>query len=215
MLSAPEIKPIVTDTGLFVAIVGPSGVGKGTIMNLFKQRFADAVYVLSNTTRAIRDGEKEGEQYFFVSVEEFEKGLQEGKYLEYAQVHQKDYYGVLREPVEKALKEGKIVIRELDIQGVDLIKKTIADGALLTIFIKPENMACLRQHIVQRGKITEEELLRRLESAEHELKRASECDYTVTNYEGRVEQAYLDIEGIILSKAKSRGVILQSASSRF
>lgn len=215
MLSVPEIKPIVTNTGLFVAIVGPSGVGKGTIMNLFKQRFKDAVYVLSSTTREKRDGEKDGDQYFFVSVEEFEKGLEEGKYLEYAQVHQKDYYGVLREPVEKALKEGKIVIRELDIQGVDLIKKTIADGALLTIFIKPEDMSCLRQHIVQRGKVSEEELDRRLESAAHELKRAGECDYTVTNYEGRVEQTYLDIEGIILSKAKARGVVLQSASSRF
>ena len=76
-------------------------------------------------------------------------------------------------------------------------------------------MAFLREHIMQRGKVAEEELTRRLESAEDELKRAGECDYTITNYEGRIEQAYLDIEGIIMSKAKVRGVVLQSASSRF
>lgn len=213
MLEAPKIVPLNVQTGLFVAIAGPSGVGKGTVVDIFKEKFKEAVFVLSHTTRAKRDGEVDGDQYHFVSKEEFEKGITEGKFLEWAQVHQKDYYGVLREPVEKALKDGKIIIRELDVQGVRQAKQTIADGALLTVFIKPEDISNLRTHIEQRGEIPPEEMERRLASAQEELKQTGEYDYVVTNYEGRVLQCYLEIESIIKSKAKARGVILSEEKS--
>lgn len=194
--------------GLFVVISGPSGVGKGTIIELLKKRITNAVFVLSHTTREKRPGEKDGEVYHFVTVDEFKNGIEEGKFLEWAQVHQKDYYGTMREMVEKGLDEGRLVIREVDIQGAKSIKALIPKEQLLMIFIQPENIGVLRSRIEHRGKLPEEEIQRRMHSAELELAEASHFDYRVTNYDGQVERCYMDVEGIIRSRAESRGIHL-------
>jgi guanylate kinase len=194
--------------GLFVVISGPSGVGKGTIIELLKKRITNAVFVLSHTTRAKRPGEKDGEVYHFVSVDEFKKGIEEGKFLEWAQVHEKDYYGTMKEMVEKGLAEGRLVIREVDIQGAKSIKEIIPKDQLLMIFIKPENLTLLRARIEHRGKLPEEEMQRRMHSAELEIAEAKHFNYQITNYEGQVERCYMDVEGIIRSQAENRGIHL-------
>jgi guanylate kinase len=194
--------------GLFIVISGPSGVGKGTIINLLKERMPQAVFVLSHTTREMRPGEKDGEQYHFVSVEQFRKDIEEGKFLEYAQVHQKDYYGTMREMVEKGLDQGQLVIREVDIQGAKSIKELIPKDQLILIFIQPENINLLRARIQHRSELPEEELKRRLHSAELELAEAGHFDYRITNYEGQIERCYMEVEGIIKSRAEQKGIYL-------
>lgn len=192
--------------GLFVAIAGPSGVGKGTIVDLLRKRVPGLQFVLSMTTREIRPGEQDGVQYHFVGKEEFEKRIAAGEFLEYAQVHQKDYYGILKAPVEEALRSGKVVVREVDVQGMESLLKIIPRDQLLTIFILPENMNVLRQRIEKRGVMPEEEMKRRMESEEKELAEAKRFDYRLTNYEGRVEACYLDVEGVIFSRAQQMGL---------
>jgi guanylate kinase len=193
--------------GLFVAICGPSGVGKGTVLKMLKQRFNEALYVLSHTTRSMRPGEKEGEVYFFISKEEFEKGIEEERFLEWAQVHKKDYYGILKEPVLKGLEKGKVVIREVDLQGVRSIKKVFEPEDLLTIMILPENLQVLRERIAARGKLPDEEVERRLESAKVEIAAATEMDYRVYNIEGKIEECYEEVKNIIDKEAKKRSIM--------
>lgn len=191
--------------GVFVAISGPSGVGKGTIMNLLRERLKNAVFVLSHTTRRMRAGEEDGVQYHFVSKEEFERGIAAGEFLEYAQVHQKDYYGILKKPVETALNSGKLVLREVDVQGAENIRKTIPKEQLLTIFIKPPSMDLLREHIEKRGHLSEEEIARRMVSAEKEMQEAQLFDYRVVNPEGEIETCYREIEAIIQGRVEKAG----------
>jgi len=195
------------DKGLFIVIAGPSGVGKGTIVNLLKENMPNAVFALSHTTRAPRPGEVEGEQYFFVSEEEFKKGIDEGKFLEWARVHHGAYYGTLKEPVMKWLDAGKICIREVDLQGARLVKKALPHEELLTIFIKPENINQLRARIAHRGELAEEEITRRLESAQVELAAADEFDYRVTNSDSQTLKCFMEVSSIIKSRAESKGLL--------
>lgn len=202
-----NIVNITMNKGLFIAISGPSGVGKGTIMDLLRKRLKNAVFVISHTTREKRPDEQDGVQYHFVTKEEFERGIAEGKFLEYAQVHQKDYYGILKEPVEKALNSGEVVFREVDVQGAESIRKAIPKDQLLTIFIKPPTMAMLRAHIEKRSKLPEEEIERRMASAAKEMESAHLFDYQIVNPEGQIETCYMEVESIIQSRVEGRGLL--------
>lgn len=197
---------IEINNGLFVLIIGPSGVGKGTIVNLLKDRLEQAVFVKSMTTRMIRPGEKNGDQYFFVSKEEFEEGIKRGNFLEWAMVHQKDYYGILLEPVLKALRQNKLVIREVDVQGFEQITRRLPKKVFLTIFIEPESIEILKQRIEHRGHLQPEELERRLESVKNELKMADKCDFRVINYQDKLEQCFQEVIEIISQNAVQRGI---------
>ncbi len=199
--------------GLLVTISGPSGSGKGTIINLLKERLKDLTFVLSVTTREPRPGEKDGEVYHFVSKEEFEKMIENKELLEYAQVHNKEYYGVLKKPVEDALGKGKVVVREVDVQGIDSIRKIIPRENLMTIFLKPESINILKTRILRRSELPEEEVDRRIESAKQELLLAPQFDYQFVNYEDRVESCYLDVEGVIYSRVEAMGLLVDMKRS--
>lgn len=198
----------MTQKGLFIGLSGPSGVGKGTIIQMLKKSLPQVQYVLSHTTRAIRKGEKDGEQYHFVSEDEFKKGIDAGDFIEWAQVHAQSYYGILKAPVEKALAEGKVIVREVDVQGARLIRKALPKDQTLMIFLKPESMAFLKAHIDGRSDLPADEVARRLASAEVEMAAAGEFDYQIINYEGRPMACFLDVEGIIRSRIESMGIIL-------
>lgn len=189
--------------GLLVAISGPSGSGKGTIIDLLRERLKVLTFVLSVTTRAPRPGEKDGEVYNFVSKAEFEKKIENGEFLEYAQVHDKEYYGVLRKPVEEALERGEVVVREMDVQGIESVKKIIPAKNLLTIFLKPENLNVLRSRIMKRSDLPEEEIERRMESAKKEMLLAPKFNYQFINYDDRIEHCYFDVEGAIFSRVEA------------
>lgn len=183
--------------GILVIVSGPSGVGKGTVIRALKKDYPQFEYPISHTTREIRPGEKDGEVYHFITRDEFERGIADGEFLEWANVHGLNYYGTLREPIMKALKEGKVVVREVDVQGAQSIQKVIPEENLVTIFIKAESKEKLLGRISNRGELPKEEILRRMESAEREMELAGEFDYQVWNYEGRVEECVSDVKVII------------------
>lgn len=183
--------------GKLFLIVGPSGSGKSSVLTTLKEKHPEYTYPLSATTRPMREGEKEGDIYHFYSKEDFEKGIEEGEFLEYAIVHQDHYYGLIKKPLMESLEKGETVIREVDIQGFDSIREEIPKENLITIFITVPNQQELVDRIVNRATISEDELQKRLISMRAELARARECDYLVENPKGELEQTVGKVEGII------------------
>lgn len=189
--------------GKIFIISGPSGVGKGTVIRAIKNAFPQFVYPISHTTRLQRPTEKDGEVYHFISEQEFKQGIERGDFLEWAQVHQSNYYGTLKKPILDSLEAGKIVIREVDVQGFHSIKKVIPRENLVSIFIKAESISKLLSRIAKRGTLPEEELKRRMESAEREMKDAELFDYQIVNEEGKLEECIQQIKEIILNESSA------------
>ena len=185
--------------GKLFIISGPSGVGKGTIIAQLKQQFGNFIFPLSYTTRPMRPGEKDGEVYHFISKEEFEKGIKTDRFLEWAFIHRQHYYGTAKQPILEALEQGKMVLREVDVQGFHSIRAIIPKENLVSIFIKAENEEELIHRITKRGKLSEEELARRMESARKELKDANLFDYQIVNREAEMEECLTAIRNIILN----------------
>jgi len=184
--------------GILFIISGPSGVGKGTVIRALKEKYPQFFFPISHTTRAIRPGEKEGEVYHFIQEDLFKSEIEKGNFLEWAQVHKKDYYGTLKKPIMDALEAGKIIVRELDVQGFHSMRKVVPKENLVTIFLKAESPEKLLERIAKRGKLPEEELQRRMESAQHEMKDADLFDYQVWSLENQIPKCVADVEKIIM-----------------
>ncbi|WP_243343125.1 guanylate kinase [Anaerococcus sp. AGMB09787] len=164
--------------GFLLVISGPSGVGKGTVLHDLMNTQSNLVYSVSATTRKKRDGEIEGVSYFYKSREEFEQMIKEGKFLEYAYVHN-NYYGTPKEFVEDKINEGKIVILEIDVQGAVNVKKNTDNGVF--IFLAPPSLKELENRIVGRGTETDEDIKLRMHNARKELMYINDYDYLVVN----------------------------------
>lgn len=164
--------------GFLLVISGPSGVGKGTVLHDLMNTQKNLVYSVSVTTRKQRPGEIEGVSYFFKSHEEFEKMIEEDKFLEYAKVHD-NYYGTPKDFVEEKINEGKIVILEIDVQGALNVKKNIDNGVY--IFLAPPSLSELKNRIVNRGTETESDINLRMHNARKELSYIKDYDYLVIN----------------------------------
>ena len=164
--------------GFLLVISGPSGVGKGTVLHDLTNTQKNLVYSVSVTTRKQRPGEIEGVSYFFKTHEEFEKMIEEDKFLEYAKVHD-NYYGTPKEFVEEKINEGKIVILEIDVQGALNVKKNIDNGVY--IFLAPPSLSELKNRIVNRGTETESDINLRMSNAKKELSYIKNYDYLVVN----------------------------------
>lgn len=173
--------------GKLFIIVGPSGSGKSSVMMGLKAGHPEYTYPLSATTRPMRPGEKDGDIYHFYTKEQFERGIENGEFLEYAVVHQTNYYGLLKKPVIDALERGETVVREVDIQGFDSIRDKIPAQNLVTIFITAPSKQELIERIKARSEMSDEELNNRLESMHKEFARAKDCDYMVENKAGELE----------------------------
>ena len=188
-------------------ILGPSGIGKGTQINLLRERHPEFVFPKSVTTRAMRPGESEGNPYHFISDEQFDQYVSNGEFLEWAEVHKAARYGTLEKPIEEALAGGKSVIKELDIQGLMNIKSTIEkDGHeaikknLKSIFMMPPDEATLIKRITQRSVIKEAELKARLDSAKREIEQAHLCDVIVTTTaDDSIEDVYRKLEQVLMN----------------
>jgi guanylate kinase len=192
--------------GKLFIISGPSGVGKGTVIRALKELFPQFVFPISHTTREIRPGEKDGEVYHFIGAEEFKAGIANGEFLEWAQVHQQNYYGTLKAPIVDALEQGKVVVREVDVQGFHSIRKVVPKEHLVTIFIKAESTEKLLARIAKRGKLPEEEIKRRMHSAELEMKDADMFDYQVWSLENKIPECIEAVKHIILDEATKAGL---------
>lgn len=172
--------------GILFVVSAPSGAGKSTILNALRPT-ADFVYSVSCTTRPPRPGEIDGEDYHFISREEFERRIEVGEYLEYANVHG-NYYGTHRKTVLSNLDAGLDVLLDIDVQGARSIRNNgnLIAEALCDIFIMPPSMAELGHRLLKRGTETPEQIEVRLKNASEEM----ECwkDYRYTIISGSVEE---------------------------
>jgi len=186
--------------GQLVVLVGPTAVGKGTIVAWIVKHHPEFVLSVSATTRGPRPGEREGEHYYFVSDKDFDQLIAHDGLLEWAVVHKTHRYGTPREPVEALLDEGNNVILEIDIQGARQVRRRMPGS--LSIFIAPPSFAELERRLAQRGTEGERERRRRLESAKRELKAQGECDHVVINEV--VEQAAQLVVDLVSAAASTR-----------
>ena len=164
--------------GILVVVSGFSGAGKGTLMKELLKRYDNYALSISATTRAPREGETDGKEYFFVTKEQFEKMRDERKLIEYAQ-YVNNYYGTPKEYVEQKMAEGKDVILEIEIQGALKVKKRFPDALLL--FVTPPSAEELRKRLVGRGKETLEVINARLARAAEEASGMEAYDYLLIN----------------------------------
>jgi len=178
MTAQREAQFFKKEKGCLIVISGPSCAGKGTVTQIVHQYCPDIKFSVSETTRKPRPMEREGIDYFYQSVENFEKRIEENMYLEYAKVHG-NYYGTPRDYVENMLDQGYDVILEIDIQGAAQIRKTYKKAVY--IFIAPPSMEELKRRIRYRGTETEEEMERRLSCAYEEMTNADDYSYIVIN----------------------------------
>jgi guanylate kinase len=158
----------MTDPLRPVVFCGPSGVGKGTLIEMLMRRFPDGQFgfSVSHTTREPREGETNGVQYNFTTKEAIKNEIAEGKFIEYAEVHGK-YYGTSVAAVESVRKQGKICILDIDVQGVQKVKESSLQP--LYLFISPPSMESLEKRLRGRGTETEDQMKMRLGNAAKEL----------------------------------------------
>lgn len=181
---------------LFV-ISGSSGVGKGTVLKGFLEKNPNFMLSISCTTRAPREGEKDGVNYFFISKEEFRNCIDNDKFLEWAEFAG-NRYGTKKKYIQQCLDEGKDIILEIDTQGALQVKKKMPEAVL--IFICPPSIETLENRL--RGRHTEDEdaIQKRLQEVKIELERAKNFDYKVVNDD--LEKAIKDLEKIIYGEQK-------------
>lgn len=189
--------------GKLFLVVGPSGSGKGTVIKRLSQKYGGFIYPVSYTTRAPREGEIDGDVYHFVSKQKFEEMIRDEEFLEYAIVHSNNYYGTAKKEILTALENGAVVVREVDIQGFNSIKKIIPKENLVSIFMRVSDPQDLRHRILRRGELPEEEIERRLESAKKEIAQSKECNYEVENQWGNVEDCVGRVERIVMAELKT------------
>ena len=171
----------MSGVGKLVVIAGPSAVGKGTLASHSVANHEHFVLSVSATTRSPRQGEIDGQSYFFLSVEEFDRRVASDQMLEWAKVHGEHSYGTPKAAVEAALSEGKNVILEIDVQGAFQVRKSLPESIL--VFVMPPSFEDLKTRLDKRGTESVQEKLTRLETARTELALAGEFDHTVVNDE--------------------------------
>lgn len=177
-----------------IVVSGPSGVGKGTIVDVLLERRADAVESVSCTTRAPRAGEEHGREYFFISKEDFLRRIKEKDFLEYDE-HFGNYYGTPKSFVEETLKT-KSVILEIDVVGGLKVKSVRPETVL--VMIAPPSLEELKRRLQSRNTETEEEIENRLARLEYELLQSDKYDYVIVNDE--LENAVTAMENILDDK---------------
>jgi guanylate kinase len=164
--------------GILFVVSSPSGGGKGTLIQRVLNKVSNLSYSVSFTTRAPRNGEVNGREYFFVTTERFQEMVAADEFLEWAHVHGK-LYGTARRQVVHEISEGRDIILEVDVQGAASVRMLMADS--VSIFILPPSFEVLRQRLEARGTDSAEELDLRLRNAPAELKDYSAFQYVIIN----------------------------------
>jgi guanylate kinase len=166
--------------GILFVVSSPSGGGKGTLVQHVLKKVPNLSYSVSFTTRAPRNGEVDGREYFFVTPEKFEQMVAANEFLEWAYVHGKQY-GTARQQVVREISQGRDIILEVDVQGAASVRELIPDS--VSIFILPPSFAVLKRRLQARGTDSPEELDLRLRNAPAELKDYSAFEYLILNDE--------------------------------
>lgn len=182
---------------LLVVISGPSGVGKDATLQLLRDTGHSFHFVVTATTRPIRPGETDGEDYHFVSMGEFAEMIEQKELLEYAVVYG-DYKGIPKKHVRDALASGKDVIMRIDVQGAATIRRLVPNA--VTIFLSAESEEELVRRLQERKTEAPDKLKMRIVTARQELKRVFEFDYVVVNHGNRLESTVNQVLGIIAAE---------------
>ena len=181
--------------GQILIISGPSGSGKSTLLSRLLKEESDLYFSISSTTRAPRQGETEGVNYYFTSEDEFKKGIDADEFLEWACVHG-NYYGTSLKPVLKALEEGKIAIFDIDVQGFNIAKSKFAKN-ITSVFITTASKNELKSRLQNRGTDSAETIEKRLINAVGEMEHILEYDYFLINDD--LQSCYENLRGILRS----------------
>jgi guanylate kinase len=183
--------------GKFILVVGPSGSGKGTLINYIRPLFPEMLYPKSCTTRAPRGGDSDG-HYIFLSADDFKFRADKGEFLEWAE-YGGNYYGTLSSEVMPLLVEGKVALKELEVQGARQVREKISREQLVIVFVNAGSWADMEARIRARAPMAEAELERRKLRYEDEMNFMREADFVIANPVGKLEDAKKQFETIVRS----------------
>lgn len=184
---------------LVYIISAPSGSGKSTLTNEILKLVPNLVFSISYTTRAVRGSEQNGKHYYFVSMEEFERMVRDGEFLEHANVHG-NCYGTSRRFLREAGSSGQDLLLDIDVQGAAQIKQNLTDA--ISIFVLPPDRATLEWRLKNRGEDREDVIQRRLRDASREIQEYDKYDYVLIN--DQLVKSIERLEAIVLSERLRR-----------
>jgi guanylate kinase len=190
--------------GVFALIIGPTAVGKNTVLEAVLKRLPSSIHVLSTTCRDPRPGERDGADYHFLSCKAFQERAAAGDFFEHAQ-YSKHWYGTSRSGLERALDASSLAIKIVEIQGAGIIKAKMPEA--VTIFIKPGDFADLPRRWKLRAEekgaaVDPDDLERRLATARDEITAAETCDHVVTNWDGSLWGCIEETLDILKTRAR-------------
>jgi guanylate kinase len=181
-------------TGSILLISGPSGSGKSSLCDALVKSIKNYYFSISTTTRLPRVGEEDGREYFFVSKEEFKKEIDNDNFLEWAIVHN-NYYGTSKKEVLNLLRKGKLVIFDIDIQGMQQIKKSDISQYCTYVFITTKSKNELKNRLIKRNLDSIDVINKRIQTASKELSYLNMYDYCIVN--DNFEDALLKLKNIV------------------
>jgi len=204
-VSAPEgpdvvqgARPEPMGRGRVVVLSGPSAVGKSTVVRCLRERIPNLQFSVSATTRAPRPGEVDGVDYHFITPAQFQKLIDDGALLEWAEIHGGLHRsGTLAEPVRAAMESGLPLLIEVDLAGARAIKKAMPEA--ITVFLAPPSWEDLKARLVGRGTETAEDIRRRLDTARIEMAAQDDFDEVVVNR--RLESACAELVSLLVGTA--------------
>lgn len=170
---------MTNDNGAILVLSGPSGAGKSSLIHKVTEAIGPYYFSISTTTRPMREGEVNGVHYHFVDEATFKRDIEDEQFLEYATVHG-NYYGTSIRPVKAALKEGKLVIFDIDVQGHDAVQNRLGD-ITTSVFITTPSLTELKRRLNSRATDSEGVITKRIEMARRETQRMSEYDFIIVN----------------------------------
>lgn len=188
---------MIFSMGLLVVISSPSGGGKDSVINALLKRFPNSARFVTTTSRSPRPGNKEGVDYHFISQSEFQKKIEQNKFIEY-NFYADHYYGTEKTRLVETLKNHPLVLTQIEVNGKHNLDK--AKIPHLAIFLIPESLAELGNRIRRRGGVTEVQIKERLAIAKQEIQASADYDYKVVNAEGKLKQTIDKIAEIIKTK---------------
>ncbi len=192
--------------GVILVISGPSGSGKSSVLKRVLKKHKNTYFSISSTSRQPRVGEKNGVDYNFISKEEFEIGIKNDEFLEWALVHG-NYYGTSLKAIQNAYKQGKIVVLDIDVQGHEIVRKKMGD-LITSIFITTQNDKVLKRRLTNRQTDDIDIVNRRVFNAKKEMQSIDKYDYLIIN--NKLKKVVKEFNSILkASKHKVANIDLQ------